>query len=194
MKYEKLENRGERFMKVVAIVGSLRKESFNMQLVKTIEKRYSHFFEVEIAEIGNLPYFNEDDEKTPPEVVQNFKKMITEADAVLISTPEFNWSISGVLKNALEWLSRVDKVIAGKLVLPMGVSQGALGTVRAQLHLRQVLGSIQANTMPPAGNEIFIGSAGQKFRDGELVDEVTLEFLDQVVDKFVTFVKEQEAK
>ena len=178
-------------MKIVAIVGSLRKDSLNMQLVKTIEKRYSHLFEVEIADIGNLPYFNEDDEKTPSEVVQNFKKMITEADAVLISTPEFNWSISGVLKNALEWLSRVDKVrLAGKPVLPMGVSQGALGTVRAQLHLRQVLMSIQATTMPPAGNEIFIGSAGQKFQDGELTDETTLKFLDQVVDKFVTFVKE----
>jgi len=192
MKSVKIE--GERLMKVVAIVGSLRKYSFNMQVVKTIEKRYSHLFEVEIAEIGNLPYFNEDDEKTPPEVVQNFKKMIAEADAVLISTPEFNWSISGVLKNALEWLSRVDKVIAGKPVLPMGVSQGALGTVRAQLHLRQVLGSIQATTLPPAGNEIFIGSAGQKFQDGRLTDEATLMFLDQVVDKFVTFVKEHEAK
>ena len=65
--------------------------------------------------------------------------MIAEADAVLISTPEFNWSCPGVLKNALEWLSRVDKPIAGKPVLPMGVSQGVLGTVRAQLHLRQVL-------------------------------------------------------
>jgi len=192
MKSVKIE--GERLMKVVAIVGSLRKDSFNMQVVKTIEKRYSHLFEVEIAEIGNLPYFNEDDEKTPSEVVQNFKKMIAEADAVLISTPEFNWSISGVLKNALEWLSRVDKVIAGKPVLPMGVSQGALGTVRAQLHLRQVLGSIQATTLPPAGNEIFIGSAGQKFQDGRLTDEATLMFLDQVVDKFVTFVKEHGAK
>lgn len=181
-------------MRVVAIVGSLRKDSFNMQLVKTIEMRYSHFFEVEIADIGNLPFFNEDEEKAPPEVVRKYKKMIAEADAVLISTPEFNWSISGVLKSALEWLSRVDKVIAGKPVLPMGVSQGALGTVRAQLHLRQILSSIQAITLPPAGNEIFIGSAGQKFQDGQLIDEATLKFLDLVVDKFVTFVKEQDMK
>ncbi|MER2088806.1 MAG: NADPH-dependent FMN reductase [Sporosarcina sp.] len=181
-------------MRVVAIVGSLRKDSFNMQLVKTIEMRYSHFFEVEIADIGNLPFFNEDEEKAPPVVVRKYKKMIAEADAVLISTPEFNWSISGVLKSALEWLSRVDKVIAGKPVLPMGVSQGALGTVRAQLHLRQILSSIQAITLPPAGNEIFIGSAGQKFQDGQLIDEATLKFLDLVVDKFVTFVKEQDMK
>jgi chromate reductase len=181
-------------MKVVAIVGSLRKGSFNMQLVKTIEKRYSHLFEVEIADIGSLPFYNEDEEKAPPEEVQNYKKMIAEADAILISTPEFNWSISGVLKSALEWLSRVDRPIAGKPVLPMGVSQGVLGTVRAQLHLRQVLGSIQANTMPPAGNEIFIGSAGQKFQDGVLTDEATLKFLDQVVEEFVTFVNGQEIK
>ncbi|CAM3239433.1 NADPH-dependent FMN reductase [Filibacter tadaridae] len=178
-------------MKVVALVGSLRKDSFNMQLVKTIEKRYSNRFDMEIAEIGNLPFFNEDDEKTPPEVVVNFKNLIAGADAVLISTPEFNWSTSGVLKNALEWLSRVDKPIAGKPVLPMGVSQGAMGSLRAQLHLRQVLSSIQATTMPPAGNEIIIGAAGQKFSNGELTDEMTLKFLDMVIDKFVEFVGEQ---
>ena len=179
-------------MKVVALVGSLRNDSYNMQLVKTIEKRYSHLFDVEVADIGSLPFYNEDDEKTPSEAVQSFKKKITEANAVLICTPEFNWSISGVLKNALEWLSRVDKPIAGKPVLPMGVSQGVLGTARAQLHLRQVLASIQATTMPPAGNEIFIGSAGQKFQDGELIDETTLKFLDTVIDKFVPFAKAQD--
>ena len=153
-----------------------------------------NLFELEIADIGILPYFNEDNEKTPSDEVKSFKSMIAEADAVLISTPEFNWSMSGVLKNALEWLSRVDKPIAGKPVIPMGVSQGVLGTARAQLHLRQVLSSIQATTMPPAGNEIFIGSAGQKFQDGELTDEKTLQFLDKVIGKFVDFVNAQEAK
>ena len=112
---------------------------------KTIEKRYSHLFKLEIADIGNFPHYNEDDEHTPSEEVKNFKKKIADADAVLISTPEFNWSVSGVLKNALEWLSRVDSPIVGKPVLPMGVSQGVLGTVRAQLHLRQVLMSMGVN-------------------------------------------------
>ena len=183
-------------MKVVAIVGSLRKESFNMQLVKTIEKRYSHLFEVEIADIGNLPHYNEDDEYTSSAEVKNFKKKIADADAVMISTPEFNWSVPGVVKNALDWLSRVERPLTGKPVLPMGVSQGALGTVRAQLHLRQVLMSmgINANILPPAGNEIFIGLAGQKFQDGQLTDEATLLFLDKVVENFVTFIKEQDSK
>ena len=180
-------------MKIVALVGSLRENSFNMQLVKTIQKRYSALFDVEIADIGILPHYNEDDEHTPSEEVKRYKQQITEADAVLISTPEFNWSVPGVLQNALDWLSRVERPLVGKPVLPMGVSQGAMGTVRAQLHLRQVLMSmgINANILPPAGNEIFIGSAGQKFQDGELTDEATLQFLDQVVDNFVAFVKEE---
>ena len=180
-------------MKIVALVGSLRKDSFNMQLVKTIEKRYSHLFELEIADIGVLPHYNQDDEKTPSEEVKQFKQQIAEADAVIISTPEFNWSIPGVLQNALDWTSRVDRPLVGKPVLPMGASQGVLGTVRAQLHLRQVLMSmgVNARILPPAGNEIFIGSAGQKFTDGELTDEATLTFLDTVIDKFVAFVKEQ---
>lgn len=183
-------------MKIVALVGSLRKDSFNLQLVKTIEKRYSNLFEVEVAEIGILPHYNEDDEKSPSVEVTQFKKMIADADAVLISTPEYNWSIPGVLKNALDWVSRVDRPMTGKPVIPMGVSQGALGTVRAQLHLRQVLASIgvQAKTMPPGGNEIFIGLAGQKFQDGELTDRATLDFLDKVIDRFVSFVNEREVK
>ena len=109
-------------MKIVALVGSLRNDSFNRQLVNSIEKRYSHHFEVEVADIGILPHYNEDTELTPSAEVEKFKKKIIEADAVLISTPEYNWTISGVLKNALEWLSRVDKPIAGKPVISMGAS------------------------------------------------------------------------
>lgn len=180
-------------MKVVALVGSIRKDSLNMQLVKTIEQRYSDLFEIEIADIGMLPHYNEDDEHTPSEEVQQYKAQIAEADAVIICTPEFNWSIPGVLKNALDWLSRVDRPLVGKPVLPMGVSQGGLGTVRAQLHLREVLASmgIQANVISPAGNEILIGGAGQKFENGELTHEVTLQFLDEVVHRFVDFVREK---
>lgn len=180
-------------MKVVALVGSLRKDSFNRQLVETIETRYRHLFKVEIAEIGILPHYNEDDEHNPSEEVKQFKRQIADADAVIISTPEFNWSIPGVLQNALDWTSRVERPLVGKPVLPMGVSQGVLGTVRAQLHLRQVLMSmgVNAKIMPPAGNEVFIGTAGQKFTDGVLTDEPTLQFLDQVVEKFVAFAKEQ---
>lgn len=178
-------------MKIVALVGSLRKDSYNLQLVRTIEERYHTLFDLEIANIGNLPFYNEDDELSPSAEVEKFKGMISMADAVLISTPEFNWSISGVLKNALDWLSRVDKAIAEKPVISMGVSKGGLGTVRAQLHLRQVLSAVQAKTMSLAGNEIFVGGAGQKFEKGELTHEVTLQFIDEVMERFIAFVKEQ---
>ena len=98
-------------MKIVAIVGSLRKDSFNMQLVKTIEKRYSHLFKVEIADIGNFPYYNEDDEKyTFGRSDRIYKKMIAEADAVLISTPEFNWSMLRCFEKCIGMASRVDQV------------------------------------------------------------------------------------
>jgi chromate reductase len=177
-------------MKIVALVGSLRKDSFNMQLVKTIKERYGTLFDLDIADIGTLPYYNEDTEVAPPREVEQFKKAIAKADAVLISTPEYNWSTPGVLKNALEWLARMEKPIAGKPVIPMGVTQGGLGTVRAQLHLRQVLLSIQAITLPPAGNEILIGFANKKFENGHLKHEVTLVFLDEVMERFVSFVRE----
>jgi chromate reductase, NAD(P)H dehydrogenase (quinone) len=84
----------------------------------------------------------------------------------------------------------MEKPIEGKPVIPMGVTQGGLGTVRAQLHLRQVLLSIQAITLPPAGNEILIGFANKKFENGHLKHEVTLEFLDEVMERFVSFVRE----
>lgn len=181
-------------MKVIAIVGSLRKDSYNLQLVKTIEQRYVDLFDIEVVNIGKLPFYNEDDEHTPTEEVVRYKQKVTEADALIICTPEFNWSIPGVLKNALDWLSRVERPLVGKPVLPMGVSQGGLGTIRAQIHLREVLASmgVQANVIPPAGNEILIGGASQKFENGELVHEVTLQFLDEVMKRFVAFVKEQE--
>src|SRR4051812_26655285 len=124
-------------MKIIAIVGSLRKDSYNLQLAKTIGDRYKEKFELEVADIASLPHYNEDEEHNPPPSVRVLKQKITEADAILLITPEFNWSIPGVLKNALDWCSRVDKVFHGKPVMPAGVSQGMLGTVKAQLHLRE---------------------------------------------------------
>lgn len=182
---------GEYKMKVVALIGSLRKDSYNEQLIKTIEKRYYKTLELEIARIGELPFYNEDEELFPSKEVEQFKKQIENADAVFMSTPEYNWSISGVLKNALDWLSRVEKPIAKKPVLLMGVSQGGLGTIRAQLHARQILTSVEAVMMPAAGNEILIGGAGQKFENGELTHEVTLQFIDEVMERFLEFVKAQ---
>lgn len=179
-------------MKAVALVGSLREGSFNRQLIETMQERYAEQFDIDIADIGALPHYNEDFEESPDEAVQVFKRQVEGAQAIFIATPEFNWSIPGVLKNAIDWLSRVERPITGKPVMPMGVSNGMLGTVRAQQHLRQILASmgVQAKVLPPAGNEIYISAASQKFKDGRLKDEDTLLLLDKVVKRFAAFVEE----
>lgn len=180
-------------MNIVTIVGSLRNESYNMQLAKTMEERYKGKLNIEIADIRSLPFFDQDEENHPTQAVKEFKEVVANADGVIIITPEYNWSIPGVLKNALDWASRVDKVFIGKPVMVLGVTTGMLGTIRAQLHLRDILSSsgIQAKLLPPGGNEVLINFAAQKFdaHTGRLVEEGTLSFLDSKVDKFIDFVK-----
>lgn len=177
-------------LKIVAIVGSIRKDSYNKQLAYTIQERYVNKFDLEILDIGELPFFNQDIENDPPESVSDFKKKINDADGVIIVTPEYNWSIPGVLKNALDWLSRVDKVLIGKPVMVAGAATGIMGTIRAQLHIRQILAGMQVNLFPPAGNEILINQAHLKFVDGRLADEGTLAFMDQVIERYTAFVAE----
>jgi chromate reductase, NAD(P)H dehydrogenase (quinone) len=180
-------------MNIVALVGSLRKESFNMQLFNTMEERYQGKLNMTLADIRSLPYFDQDDENNPPQAVKEFKDAISKADGVIIITPEYNWSVPGVLKNALDWASRVEKVFIDKPVMALGATPGMLGTVRAQMHLREILSSpgIQAKILPPGGNEVLVGLAHQKFDEetGRLVDEGTLRFLDEKVEAFVNFVR-----
>lgn len=180
-------------MNILAIVGSLRKKSYNMQLARTMQERYRGKFNMDIADIGSLPFFNEDEENNPPQAVKDFKEAIARADGVFFITPEYNWSIPGVLKNALDWTSRVDKVFINKPVMVLGVTPGMMGTVRAQMHLREILSSsgVQAKILPPGGHEILINFAPQKFDEqtGRMVDENTLHFLDDKVNKFLAFIK-----
>jgi chromate reductase, NAD(P)H dehydrogenase (quinone) len=177
-------------MKIVAIVGSLRKDSYNRQFASTIQERYANKFELEILDIGSLPHFDQDFENVPAQSVVEFKKKVKEADGVIMVTPEYNWSIPGVFKNALDWLSRVDKVLSGKPVMTAGAATGLMGTIRAQLHLRQILTALQVKLLPPAGNEILINQAMTKFDQGRLVDASTLTFIDEVIERFVDLVKE----
>lgn len=179
-------------MKLVALVGSLRKGSYNKQLAETIKERFGQTFDLEVLDLGVLPHFDQDIETNPPETVNDFKEKVKEADGVIIITPEYNWSIPGVLKNALDWLSRVDKVLIGKPVMTAGAATGLMGTIRAQLHLRQILTALQVKLLPPVGNEILINQANVKFNEetGKLVDEATLSFLDGVIERFVELVKE----
>lgn len=177
--------------KVYAFLGSLRKESLNRKVAETIKDRYKDKLEVEIADLGALPLYNQDMENDPPESVVAFKQKVTEAVGILIVTPEYNWSIPGVLKNAIDWCSRVDRVLIHKPVMAVGASPVAFGTVRAQAHLRDVLASpgVQARVLPAATNEVLINFATDKINDNGLVDENTLTFMDKVVDEFIKLIE-----
>ncbi|WP_096187463.1 NADPH-dependent FMN reductase [Evansella halocellulosilytica] len=178
-------------MKLVALIGSIRKNSYNHQIANFVKKRYEESVEIEKLNITDLPYFDQDIEEHPPETVKQFKHHVKQADGVLIFTPEYNHSVPGVLKNALDWLSRVDRVLTGKPVLIIGASMGMLGTVRCQMHLRQILAApgLSAKVLP--GNEVLIGNVHEKLdRDGHLTDESTVQFLDKVVENYLQFSKQ----
>ncbi|QSO49383.1 NADPH-dependent FMN reductase [Alicyclobacillus mengziensis] len=178
-------------MKLVGLVGSVRKNSYNAMLLGFIGQRYEKDFHLDVTDISSLPYFNQDEENDAPTVVRSFKQTILDADGLVIATPEYNWSIPGILKNALDWLSRGERVAAGKPVLIVGASTGMIGTLRAQVHLRQILSSpgLDCRVLPPGGNEVLVTFAANKFNEGgQLTDEPTVLFLDTVVHKFLDFV------
>ena len=175
-------------MKVVALVGSIRKESYNQKLAKYIQKRYQEKFELEILNIRDLPFFDQDTENDPPIVVKEFKNKVAHADAVLWVTPEYNGTVPGVLVNAIDWLSRVDKVLIGKPSWIVGASMGNLGTVKAQMHLRDILFAPGVSSPLLPGNEVYVGAVHEKIdQEGNLTHEPTVKFLDMVADNFIAW-------
>src|SRR4029077_6804387 len=128
--------------------------------------------------IDGFPGFNQDLDQEPPEKVIEFKQKIREADAILFSSPEYNYSIPGVLKNAIDWASRPygDSAWEGKPAAIMGASPGAVGTARMQYHLRQVM--VFLNMYPLNKPEAMIGNCMEKFdSEGNLTDEKTKEHI-----------------
>ncbi|WP_394235766.1 NADPH-dependent FMN reductase [Niallia oryzisoli] len=173
-------------MKVVAIVGSIRNDSYNLKLAQYVQKRYQDKFDLEILNIREIPFYDQDIENNPPEVVTEFKNKVKTADAVLWVTPEYNGTVPGVLVNVIDWLSRVDKVMIGKPSWIMGASMGNLGTVKAQMHLRDILFSPGINSPLLPSNEVYVGAVHTKFDEaGNLTDEGTVQFLDTVVNNFI---------
>ena len=173
-------------MKVVAIVGSIRNDSYNLKLAQYVQKLYQDKFDLEILNIREIPFYDQDIENNPPEVVTEFKNKVKTADAVLWVTPEYNGTVPGVLVNVIDWLSRVDKVMIGKPSWIMGASMGNLGTVKAQMHLRDILFSPGINSPLLPSNEVYVGAVHTKFDEaGNLTDEGTVQFLDTVVNNFI---------
>ena len=170
-------------MKIVALSGSLRKDSFNTALVREIIKLAPAGMEIEQAEIGDVPLYNSDLEAQFPPAAQALKDKIAAADGLIIVTPEYNRSIPGVLKNAIDWASRPygKSSFTHKPVLIAGVSVGKIGTAIAQTHLRQVLSHLDANVIGQP--ELFLGPSGDILdAEGKIKDEGTKTLLLKALD------------
>ncbi len=166
---------------VLGISGSLRKPSYNTALLHTAADLMPPGMTLEIFDLSPLPMFNQDFEKPFPESVAAFRSQLAGADALLIATPEYNSSITGALKNALDWASRSPQPpLQGKPVAIMGASTGNFGTLRAQLHLRQILTHMGA--LPLGKPEVLVARAEQAFdTEGKLVDATARGFLQDLL-------------
>lgn len=161
-------------IQVAGFAGSLRKQSYNRALLHAALELLPEGMELEIVELNDLPLFSEDQEHPPPEAVRVFCQRIRQADALLIATPEYNYSVSGVLKNAIDWASRPPGhgAMQGKPTAIMGCSPGRFGTVRAQLALRQTLLYLDMPTVRHP--EVMVTNAAERFdAEGQLSDERT---------------------
>jgi chromate reductase len=181
--------------RVVAFAGSLRRRSFNRALVEAARELAPTGMEIEPVEIGGLPFYDADVEaRGDPEPVAAFKAALAAADGLLIATPEYNDGIPGVLTNALDWGSRLAgrSPLAGKPTVVMGASPSQVGTARAQLHLRQILGHAQARVLPPP--ELLVARAHQRF-DAELrlTDEATRRIMADLLRRFAGWIVREQA-
>jgi chromate reductase len=176
--------------KIAVLVGSLRKESFNRKMAKALMKLSPDSLSLEIIEIGGIPLYNQDLDDNPPAAWTAFREHIKKVDGVLFVTPEYNRSVPGALKNAIDVGSRPygKNAWAGKPGAVVSVSPGAIGGFGANHHLRQSLVFIDVPTMPQP--EAYIGKAGEIFDErGDLANESTREFATEFMKAFAAWVE-----
>jgi chromate reductase len=177
-------------VRILGIAGSLRRESYNRGALRAATELVPEGASIEIFELDAIPGFNQDEELQPPAKVVELKRLIREADAILIVTPEYNYSVPGVLKNAIDWASRPygDSAWNGKPAAIMGASIGAIATARAQYHLRQMM--VFLNMYPINQPEVMIGNAAERFdENGNLTDETTKNYIRQLLQNLVEWTR-----
>ena len=177
-------------IRVLGFAGSLRKDSYNKMLLNAAIELKPDNVELETFDLEGIPPFNQDYEEQPPERVKEFKEKIKAADALLIVTPEYNYSVPGVLKNAIDWASRPygDNVFDEKPVAVMSASEGMLGGARAQYHLRQTL--ISLNMHPLNRPEVIVSQIDEKIdANGKVVDEKTRKKIGKVLEALVAWTE-----
>ncbi|MBK9053014.1 MAG: NAD(P)H-dependent oxidoreductase [Chloroflexi bacterium] len=175
---------------ILGICGSLRRGSYNRATLLAAQELAPDDVNLEIFDLHDIPLFNQDEEERPPARVVELKNRIQEADAILFASPEYNYSVTGVLKNAIDWASRPygDNAWDGKPVAIMGASAGALGTVRAQYHLRQMF--VFLNMYPINQPEVMIPNAAEAFDEaGRLTNEMSRELIEQLMENLVAWTR-----
>jgi chromate reductase len=178
-------------LRILGIAGSLRKASFNRALLRAAHDLAPPGVAIETFDLNGVPPYNDDLLATPPTRVTRLKEAVRAADAVLLATPEYNYSIPGVLKNAIDWGSRPirENAWARVPVAILGASRGRLGTARAQLHLRQCLWAVDMR--PLSRPEVLVTHAEEKFdADGTLTDEATRARVGALVEALAGWIHE----
>ena len=175
---------------ILGFAGSLRKQSYNKAILAAAVETVPDDASLEVFDLEGIPPFNQDIELQPPDKVKEFKAKIRAADAILIATPEYNYSIPGVLKNAIDWASRPygDNAFDGKPVAVMGASVGTLGTARAQYDLRRSF--VFLNMLPVNQPEVMVSFAQDKVNsDGRVTDEKTRKRIRELLQSLATWTK-----
>ena len=180
----------KKVIKILGIAGSLRKGSYNRAALRVATQLCppDNDASIEVFELDGIPPFNQDMESPPPPAVANLKDRIRYSDSILFVTPEYNYSVPGVLKNAIDWASRPygDSAWEGKPAAIMGASVGMLGTARAQYHLRQMF--VFLNMFALNRPEVMIPNAADKFdKEGNLTDAFTKEMVKELVEALVNW-------
>lgn len=178
-------------IRILGIAGSLRRDSYNRAALRAAIELAPEGASIETFELDGIPGFNQDDEQNPPDKVVELKRRIREADAILFVTPEYNYSVPGVLKNAIDWASRPygDSAWNGKPAAIMGASVGTIGTARAQYHLRQMM--VFLNMFPVNQPEVMIGNAAEQFdAQGNLTNETGRQFIRQLLQNLVDWTRQ----
>src|SRR4051812_6066302 len=179
-------------MKIVAVSGSTRRESHNTSLLRSAAELAPYGVEIDLWDgLKEIPHYDEDDEATPAPAVDALRAALAGADAVLLATPEYNSSIPGSLKNALDWASRpvAGGALRNKHVAVISASAGMFGGVWAGAELRKVLAAMGARV---ADVELAVGRAHEKVEDGVLVDDETRDRLRDVVEALAAAVESRE--
>ncbi|HEY4675055.1 MAG TPA: NAD(P)H-dependent oxidoreductase [Candidatus Bathyarchaeia archaeon] len=175
---------------ILGFAGSLRKGSYNKALLRAASELLPKDAKLEIFDLKGIPPYNQDLETRMPAKVKEFKTKIKAADAILIATPEYNYSVSGVLKNAIDWASRPygDNSFDDKPVAIMSASIGMLGGARAQYHLRQTF--VFLNMRPLNSPEVIVTFAGDKIdENGRVKDPTTKKLIKELLERLVAWTR-----